>query len=90
MGEGGQPVDWIDVTLACVFAFLGVVALAAAVTGFFRNHLSMPIRIALFAAALLLLAPNIGGATIGLGVNLAGAILLGIIAALNKPVTVKM
>ena len=85
MGENGENVDWMDVGLACVFSFLGVIALAAAVTGYFRNNLSVLARIILFAAALLLLAPNVGGPTIGLGVNLVGAILLGIVAATNKP-----
>ena len=86
MGDDGAPVNWLDVTLACVTAFLGVIALAAAVSGFFRNHLNFAIRSILFAAALLLLAPNIGGPAIGLSVNIAGAILLGIVAITNKPV----
>ena len=85
MGEAGGAVNWVDVTLACLSSFFGVIALAAAVTGFLRNNLSLPIRALLFASAILLLAPNVGGPAIGLGVNATGAILLGIIAFANKP-----
>ena len=77
--------NWLDVVLAVVTAVLGVVALAAAVTGFMRSNLSWLQRLLLFVAAFLLLAPNLGGWQIGLAVNVAGAILMALVVLSNKP-----
>ncbi len=76
---------WINVVIAIITSFLGVVALAAAVCGYMRNHLGMFVRMLLLLAALLLLAPHLGGRQIGLFVNIAGVALLTVIAATNRP-----
>ncbi len=81
----GQTVKWQYVAIALVMSILGVIALAAAVTGYMRRNLSPALRVALTVAAILLLAPNVGGRTTGIMVNIAGAVLLGVIAVLNKP-----
>ena len=85
MGSNGESLQWFDVVTAIVASTLGVIALAACVTGFLRNHLKVAWRIVLFAAAILLLAPNIGGPNIGLAINIAGGIALAIVSFLNKP-----
>ncbi|MEM9412586.1 MAG: TRAP transporter large permease subunit, partial [Planctomycetota bacterium] len=85
MGENGNALDWIDVATATTSAMFGVVALSAAVTGYLRSNLNAGYRALLFLSALLLLAPNLGGPTIGLIINSVGAILLAMIAVLNKP-----
>ena len=80
-----EDLFWGDAVIAVVTATLGVIALAAGVTGYMRNHLNVSLRVALFVAAILLLAPNVGGQTIGLVVNIVGAVLFAGIAMLNKP-----
>ena len=84
MGENGQPLSWVDVTLACVSSFLGVIALAAGVTGYLRSNLGILFRAALMVSAILLLAPNIGGPSIGLFVNLAGLAVLIVIFLMSS------
>ena len=85
MGEVGQPLHWMNVVIGCVTSLLGVIAMSAAVTGFLRNHVNFGLRTLLFVAAALLLAPKIGGPSIGLAINVAGAVLLGAIILLNGP-----
>ncbi len=85
MGLPGETLYWGNVVVAIVMSVLGVIALAAGVTGYMRNNLNPLLRFALIVAAMLLLAPHLGGRTIGLFVNLAGIVLLGVIAMLNKP-----
>jgi TRAP-type uncharacterized transport system fused permease subunit len=85
VGSGGESLQWFDVVTAVVASTLGVIALAACVTGYLRSRLKVAWRIGLFAAAILLLAPNIGGPYIGLAINIAGGITLAIVSFLNKP-----
>jgi TRAP-type uncharacterized transport system fused permease subunit len=85
MGSDGESLHWFNVVVAIVASSLGVIALAAAVTGFLRNRLNVGWRIVLLAAAILLLAPKIGGPDIGLAINVAGGIILAIITMLNRP-----
>ena len=80
-----DTLNWLDVVLAIVTSFLGVIALAAAVTGYMRNHLGWLHRLLLFVASFLLLAPNLGGWWIGLLVNVAGGVLLVGLVVSNKP-----
>ncbi len=87
MGESGQPLHWFNVVIGCVTSLLGVVALAASVTGYLRDHLAVWMRTLLIVAAMLLLAPKIGGAQIGLLINVVGAFLLAVIIVLNSPRT---
>lgn len=79
-----ETLNWLDVVLALVTSFAGVVALAAAVTGFMRSLLHWPQRMLLFVAAILLLAPNVGGWHIGLVVNIAGGVVLAAVAMTNR------
>ena len=66
---------------------LGVVCFASAITGQLRHALPIPLRIAMFVAAALLLAP---GPTVSLGslpvpiLDAAGVILFGAIVTLNR------
>lgn len=85
MGVDGEPLQWIDLAIAIVASSLGVIALAACVTGYMRNRLNVGYRILLFAAAILLLAPKIGGPKIGLIINIAGAVCLAVVVILNQP-----
>ncbi len=85
MGSDGESLHWFNVVVAIVASSLGVIALAAAVTGFMRNRLNVGWRIVLLAAAILLLAPKIGGPDIGLAINVAGGIILAIVTMLNRP-----
>ncbi len=85
MGVDGESLFWGNVVIAIITSVLGVVALAAGVTGYMRNHLGMFVRMLLLLAALLLLAPHLGGRQIGLFVNIAGVALLTVIAATNRP-----
>jgi TRAP transporter 4TM/12TM fusion protein len=85
MGSDGETLHWFNVVTAVVASTLGVIALAACVTGYLRNRLGVAFRIALFVAAILLLAPKVGGPSIGLAINIAGGIALVMVFLLNKP-----
>lgn len=85
MGEQGENLFWGDAVIGIVTSVLGVIALAGCVTGYMRNNLNPTLRALLLIAAILLLAPNVGGSTIGLFVNIAGVVLLGVVAVINKP-----
>ncbi len=82
--------SWTEVLLAFVAAAFGVVALAAAIAGYFRRQLSWPLRGLFLLAAALLLSPDWdvpwqpGGVNLGVWANAAGAVLL-ILLALVKP-----
>ena len=78
MGNAGEALQWSDAVIAVVASTLGVIALAAGVTGFFRGNLSVFWRSVLVVAAILLLAPNLGGHQIGLAINVAGAVVLAV------------
>ena len=80
MAPEGEELLWYRVVIAVIAAVLGVIALAAAVTGFMWSRLNWGIRLVLLSAAVLLLAPNVGGVTNGYLVNFAGAIVLGGVA----------
>ena len=51
MGSDGESLHWFNVVVAVVASTLGVIALAAGVTGFLRNRLNVGWRIVLVAAA---------------------------------------
>ncbi len=87
MGAPGEELFWGNVVSAIVMSTLGVIALAAAVTGYMRNILNVGFRVLLVIAAILLLAPNVGGRTIGLVINVVGAIILCGVAFANRPAT---
>jgi TRAP-type uncharacterized transport system fused permease subunit len=58
--------DWRTVATSCISASLGVVCLAAALQGSLWTELKLWQRIALFAAALLLIKPGLITDAIGL------------------------
>ena len=72
-----------ELLLAVVAAVTGIVALAAGIAGFFKSPLGKAERSLLCLAAALLLAPDVGGKTVGLVINLAGAVLFIAVAAVN-------
>jgi TRAP-type uncharacterized transport system fused permease subunit len=69
--------------LAVVAAVTGIVALAAGIAGFYKAPLSTGQRVLLYLAAALLLAPDLGGKTVGLIVNIAGGVLFLLVAINN-------
>jgi TRAP transporter 4TM/12TM fusion protein len=73
---------WL-LALAIVWTILGILSLAAGVTGQWRSGLSWIERILYCLAAVLMLAPNLGGRFYGFFVNLAGALLFIGLMALN-------
>jgi TRAP transporter 4TM/12TM fusion protein len=77
MGPDGGTSSLLPTLAAIAIAVLGIVPLAAGIAGFLWAPLSMAARFALLAAAALLLYP---GATI---VNIVGAVLLVVVAALE-------
>ena len=69
-------------------AILGVTSFAAAIAGQFRHPLALPLRLLMFAAAALLLAPGPSAAVAGLQIplfNAAGIALFGSVLVLNVP-----
>jgi TRAP-type uncharacterized transport system fused permease subunit len=82
--EGGT-LTVFAVVHAVLAALFGIVSLAAGLTGYLANPVSVPMRALLFLAAALLLTPitHIGGMQVGLTVDVAGAILFGVVALLN-------
>jgi TRAP transporter 4TM/12TM fusion protein len=86
MGEGGQPfsrADLPELTMALVVAVLGIVSLAAGLTGYLKTNLSVPMRTLAFLAAFLMLIPrleiagrNFGGIVDGSGIALFVLILV--------------
>lgn len=108
MASSEDGIVWYQVVLAVVASILGVVALAAGVTGYLRNRLNVVFRVLLFAAAVMLLSnenllQDLYGLVlsmfsaadetdsdlsttftyIGWGVNIAGAVVLGVVALMN-------
>ncbi len=86
----GEPAGWLSMLVPVGIAILGVTCFAAGIAGHLRNRLRLPLRIAVFAAAALLLAP--GPSTVFAGVSIplfdvVGVMLLGSIVAANRPMT---
>jgi TRAP-type uncharacterized transport system fused permease subunit len=62
MGEGGQPFSRADVpelAMALLVAVVGIVSLAAGLTGYLKTNLSVPMRALAFLAALMMLVPRV-------------------------------
>jgi len=79
--ELALAVFWLVV--AIVVSVLGIVALSAAVVGFFKAHLGALSRALLLVSAIALLAPHLGGRQLGLLVNIGGAALFVAVLAVN-------
>ena len=90
LSPSGEPAGWLSMLAPVGIAILGVTCFAAGIAGYLRNPLRLPLRIAVFAAAALLLAP--GPSTVFAGVSVplfdvVGVVLLGSIVAANRPTT---
>lgn len=78
----GGPLQGIDVTnliIGLVASVIGLIALAAALQGFFRKPLSWSIRGLFLASSFLLIAPNVGGRNLGIVINLCGVALFALL-----------
>ena len=83
-GETANPVEML---VPVLIGTLGVVCFASAITGQLRSALHLPLRIAMFVAAALLLAPGPTVSLAGLPVPIldaAGLVLFGAIVAMNR------
>ena len=84
-GAAGLP----PLLLALGAAVVGILALAAGISGYLRATLSPPLRALMLVAAALLLVPDLGGAAVGIVVNGLGAVLFATLAVLNRPAMVR-
>ena len=84
----GDPAGWLEMLPPVAIATLGVVCFAAGIAGQLRQPLGPGLRLAVFGAAGLLLAPGPTLELAGLGVPLfdvAGVALFGAVLAANRP-----
>ena len=84
----GDPAGWLEMLPPVAIATLGVVCFAAGIAGQLRQPLPPGLRLAVFGAAGLLLAPGPTLDLAGLGVPLfdvAGVALFGTVLAANRP-----
>ena len=82
----GEPASWLQMLLPVAIAALGVTCFAAGIAGQLRSPLPLGLRLAVFAAAGLLLAPGPTALVAGLPVpwfDAAGVVLLGAVWLLN-------
>ena len=87
LNAAGEPAGWLQVLVPIGIATLGVTCFAAGIAGQLRNPLGLGLRLAIFAAAALLLAPGPVTALAGVGVpifDVAGVVLAGGVLALNR------
>ena len=87
LNAAGEPAGWLQVLLPVGMATLGVTCFAAGIAGQLRNPLGLGLRLAIFAAAALLLAPGPVTLLGGVGVpifDVAGVALAGGVLALNR------
>ena len=87
LSADGSTASWLSMIMPVAIATLGVTCFAAAIAGQLRNPLGPLLRIAIFAAAALLLAPGPSLALAGVSIpmfDLTGVLLFGSILALNR------
>ena len=83
----GEPAGWLDMLVPVAIATLGVTCFAAGIAGQFRHPLPLGLRLAVFAAAGLLLAPGPTLSAAGVGVpvfDVVGVALAGGVLAVNR------
>ena len=86
--SAGEPAGWLALLLPVAIAVLGVACFAAGIAGQLRAPLGAGLRLAVFAAAALLLAPGPTASVAGIALpilDLAGVALFGAVFALNRP-----
>ena len=84
----GDAAGWLEMLLPVAIATLGVSCFAAGIAGQLRAPLGLALRLAVFVAAALLLAPGPTATLAGVAVplfDLAGVALFGVVLALNRP-----
>ena len=84
----GERAGWLAMLVPVSIATLGVTCFAAGIAGQLRHPLALGLRLAVFAAAALLLVPGPAASLAGVTVPLfdvAGVVLFGSILALNGP-----
>ena len=83
----GETAGWLEMLLPVAIATLGVTCFAAGIAGQLRHPLGLGLRLAVFGAAALLLAPGPSLNLAGIGVPLfdvAGVALFGAVLAANR------
>ena len=83
----GETAGPLAMLVPVAIGTLGVLCFASGITGQLRTALTLPLRLAMFAAAALLLAPGPTVALAGLPVpvlDAAGVVLFGVILAMNR------
>jgi TRAP transporter 4TM/12TM fusion protein len=83
----GETASAMQMFVPVVIGTLGVVCFASGITGQLRSALTLPLRIAMFVAAALLLAPGPSVSLAGLPVPIldaAGVVVFGAIFAMNR------
>ena len=83
----GEPAGWLEMLFPVAIATLGVTCFAAGIAGQLRRPLGLGLRLAVFGAAALLLAPGPAVSVAGLGVpifDVAGIALFGGVLAANR------
>ena len=83
----GEPAGWLDMLVPVAIATLGVTCFAAGIAGQFRHPLPLGLRLAVFAAAGLLLAPGPALTAAGVGVpvfDVVGVAVAGGVLAVNR------
>ena len=83
----GEPAGWLEMLLPVAIATLGVTCFAAGIAGQLRYPLGLGLRLAVFGAASLLLAPGPSVNLAGVGIPLfdvAGVALFGAVLAANR------
>ena len=85
MAPAGEELSAFAVVHAIAAAIIGIIALAAGLTGYLRSQLPIWARAGMFLSAALLLAPitQIGQFQVGLSIDIAGAVLFGLMVVLN-------
>ena len=84
----GEPAGWLEMLFPVAIATLGVTCFAAGIAGQLQHPLGLRLRLAVFGAAALLLAPGPSLSVAGFGVPLldvAGVALFGGVLAANRP-----
>ena len=87
MTETGAPASWGQMLIPVSIAIFGVTCFAAGIAGQLRNPLGLGLRVVIFSAAALLLAPGPSVALAGLEwpvFDLVGIVLFGIVFVANR------